>query len=179
MPYKARDAIRQDKEVGIQMPETKLSKYTTAIYYTFQAKLDTAVYCASTELSDSNRFGYMYMAGTPREPALVPDIIQSGHTISNREQIAAMYSVIHTTCSQTESVCDPDGPATMQSCHCPTGAFPDGQYPIPVWVNQTILRHISRGIYASSSDELLLRILLEVTKIPDGHLCKMLAGPPP
>jgi hypothetical protein len=144
----------------------KLNGFSIEQYCTFfsDEKLQNSIeYCTSTELLDSEGryLGNIHMVGSPSEPWYVIGVIQASPTISQIDEIKAVFrSMIETTV-----------------CECWEDEKPGGFETVSDWIDAAKNHHLEAKRITSKSEISGLtqkNMLLEITTNTEGYLWKFI-----
>ena len=153
------------KQIRMSSP-LKLNGFSIEQYCTFfsDEKLQNSIeYCTSTELLDSEGryLGNIHMVGSPSEPWYVIGVIQASPTISQIDEIKAVFrSMIETTV-----------------CECWEDEKPGGFETVSDWIDAAKNHHLEAKRITSKSEISGLtqkNMLLEITTNTEGYLWKFI-----
>ena len=144
----------------------KLNGFSIEQYCTFfsdDALQNSIEYCTSTELLDSEGqyLGNIHMVGAPYEPWYVIGVIQASPTVSQLDEIKAVYrTMIESTV-----------------CECWEDEAPGGFESVSDWIDAAYSHHLEAERITSKSEISGIAqktLLLEITTNTEGYLWKFI-----
>ncbi|MBA4464269.1 MAG: hypothetical protein H2B01_08865 [Nitrosopumilaceae archaeon] len=144
----------------------KLNGFSIEQYCTFfsdEALQKSIEYCTSTELLDSQGqyLGNIHMVGAPSEPWYVIGVIQTNPTVSQLDEIKAVYrTMIESTV-----------------CECWEDESPGGFESVSDWIDAANSHHLEAERITSKSEISGIaqkNLLLEITTNTEGYLWKFI-----
>ncbi|MFZ8938035.1 MAG: hypothetical protein ACO2Y5_07270 [Nitrosopumilaceae archaeon] len=144
----------------------KLNGFSIEQYCTFfsnEALQKSIEYCTSTELLDSKGqyLGNIHMVGAPSEPWYVIGVIQANPTVSQLDEIKAVYRTL------VESTV----------CECWEDEAPGGFESVSDWIDAANSHHLKAERITSKSEISGIAqktLLLEITTNTEGYLWKFI-----